>query len=187
MNCYGGWAPELRHPIETIGYDQYLNAVVISIEILKDQVEAFYISGGMYDSLHRTECETVKPELAKRLAEKNVEIDINTDEESVTNAMIMKKFLSTWKEKYSRCTPIIFVDEVRYEINNFTFEYYCKELGIDGLNARDVVVPIARLDIHPHSTVEKQTEKLNLMREKGVEYVENIELEVRKEHLKKKK
>lgn len=186
MNCYGAWAPELRHPIETVGYNQYLNVFVGAVFVLKDQIEAVYISGGMYDSLDRTECETVKPELLRRFEEKNIPFSIQTDEESITSTMIMKKFLETWKNEYAKCTPIIFVDEVRYEINKFTFEYYCKEFGIDGLKSRDAVAPIARLDIHPRSTVEKQAEKLALMKKKGVEYVENIELEVRKKHLKKK-
>lgn len=186
MNCYGAWDPKARHPIETKGYDQYLNAVVGKIATLEDQITAFWISGGMYDSLHRTECETVKPELKKRLAEKNIKLKINTDEESITSAMIMKKFLSTWKEKYADCEPIIFVDKVRYEINKYTLGYYCDELGISNLQAEQVIVPIERSDIHPYSTPEKQAEKLRLMKEKGVEYVEKLILEARKEHLKLK-
>ncbi len=186
MNCYGAWDPERRHAVETKGYDQYLNAVVDKISTLKDQIMAFWISGGMYDSLHRTECETVKPELEKRLAEKNIKLEINTDEESITSAMIMEKFLSTWQKEFSDCDAIIFVDKVRYEINKFTFEYFCKKLGIKGLIAQAVVIPIDRSDIHPHSTPEFQAKKLALMKEKGVPYVESLEKEVRKEHLKNK-
>lgn len=186
VNCYGAWDPESRWSIETIGYDQYLSAVVRSIEVLKDRIEAFYISGGMYDSKSRVECETVKPELEKRLSEKNIKLDINTDEESITSVMIMKKFLETWKEKYTKCEPIIIVDKVRYEVNKFTFEYFCKELKITSISVVDTIIPFERLDNHPNGTTEKQAEKLKLMKEKGVEYVESIIKEARKEHLKKK-
>ncbi|MCX6810619.1 MAG: hypothetical protein NTY30_02710 [Candidatus Berkelbacteria bacterium] len=185
MNCYGAWDPESRHKVETTGYDQYLNTVVKKISTLKNRIAAFWISGGMYDSLHRTECETVKPELKKRFDANNINLEISTDEDSITSAMIMKKFLQVWKDKYFDCEPIIFVDQVRYEINKYTFEHYCKELGIKKLEAEKVIIPVERLDIHPNSTPEFQSRKLTLMKEKGVEYVEELEKEVRKEHLKK--
>lgn len=185
MNCYGAWDPESRWSIETIGYDQYLDAVIRSIELLNGRIEAFYISGGMYDSRGRTECETVKLELEKRLSEKNIKLDINTDEESITSTMIMRKFLETWKKEYAKYEPIIIVDKVRYEVNKFTFEYYCKEFKITSLKAIDTIIPFERLDNHPNGTAEKQAEKLRVMKEKGIEYVESIILDKRKEHLKK--
>lgn len=185
MNCYGGWAPNLRQPIETIGYNQYLNDFVEAVSIIADQIEAIYISGGMYDSLNRTECETVRPELEKRLQKVGINIEIQTDENSLTSASIMYKFLKTWKEKYSDCVPILFVDAVRYKINMFTCEYYCKELKID-LNPIDVLVPLIRLDNNQNSTLEAQDKKLQVIKEKGVEYVEKLELEIRKGHIDKR-
>jgi hypothetical protein len=185
MNCYGGWAPKLRQPIETIGYNQYLNDFVEAMSIIADQIEAIYISGGMYNSLNRTECETVKPELEKRLQKVGINIKVQTDEKSLTSASIMHEFLNTWKEKYSDCIPILFVDAVRYKTNTFTCEYYCKELKID-LNPIDVLVPLMRLDNNQNSTQEAQDKKLQAMKEKGVEYVEKLELEIRKEHIDKK-
>ena len=187
VNCYGAWAPEDRSPVETLGYDQYLNDVVGAIASLKNRIGEIFISGGMYDKKGRTECETVKPELEKRLIKFGINKEIKTDEESVTSASIMKKFLTRWKEEYSDLTPVIFVDQVRLEVNTFTFEHFCKELKIKNLNTKSVIVPIKRLDDHPHSTTEAQGKKLKLMKERGIDYVENLECEARKEHILRKK
>lgn len=185
MNCYGGWAPEFRSSIETKGYDQYLNEFVRKITPLKNKIKAIYISGGMYDPLGRTECETTKPELEKRMTSAGIEFPIDSDEESVTSASIMEKFLTVWKEKFFETIPLLFVDEVRYEINCFTFHYFCQKLKIEDLKAENVIIPLARLDDHPNSTKEMQDKKLKLMQEKGVAYVEELERKARKEHLKK--
>lgn len=186
MNCYGAWAPELRHPIETIGYNSYLNDFIEAIVPLASEVADIYISGGMYDSLDRTECETTKPELEKRFRKLGLNFLIKTDEKSVTSIDIMERFLTTWKNQYPDTIPILFVDEPRYETNCFTFEYFCQKYGINNLDAKSVIISLARLDNHPNSTLETQAEKLKLMKEKGVEYVNGLEHKDRKEYLDKK-
>lgn len=187
IDCYGAWAPELRRPIETIGYDQYLNSVVKAIVSLSSRIEDIYISGGMFDSLNRTECETTKPELEKRLREYGLNFSIKSDEDSFTTIENMKTFLETWQNKFSHTIPVITVDTVRYETNCYIFEYFCQKLNIQGLKAREVIIPFPRLDDHPDSTYETQQEKIMLIKEKGVDYVLKLQQELRKDHILKNK
>lgn len=186
MNCYGSWAPELRHPIETIGYNQYLDAFVESISLFKERISDIYISGGMFDANDMSECETTKPELERRFKNKRMETNIKTDEDSFTSASIMKKFLTTWKNNYQETIPLIFIDEARFETNKYSFEQFCKELGID-LDPLSTIIPLPRPDNHPHSTKEFQQQKVELMKEKGIDFVEEAELEKRKEHIEKRR
>jgi len=180
MNCYGAWAPELRSSVETKGYSEYLDGVIKYILPIKNQIRAFYISGGMIDQEGRTECQTVKPELGKRFAANDIDIKINADEESVTSSSIMKTFLLTWMDEYPKCKPLIFVDQVRFHTNSYAFEYYCQKFGIRDLKANEVIIPIDRSDTHPHSTIEYQNKKLETMKQVGVEEVERREIESRK-------
>lgn len=187
MNCYGSWAPELRHPIETIGYDQYLNAFVEAATLFKDRIADIYISGGMFDENNMTECETTKPELEKRFKNKGIEINIKVDEDSFTSASIMKKFLTTWQTSYRDCLPLLFVDENRYETNSYFFNEFCRDLDISDLKLLDTIVPLPRLDNHPHSTKDYQKQKIAIMKEKGIDFMEKSELEKRKVHVEKRK
>lgn len=180
MTCYGGWAPDLRSRIEIRGHDEYLNGVVDFVVKNNKNIVSFFISGGMFDSKGRTECETVRPELIRRLAVKGIQINIETDKKSITGQEIMEKFLSTWQSEYSDADPVLFVDQVRAEVNRYSFHYYCKKLGIDNLN-EDVIHPLHRLDDHPDSTLEKQAKKLKMMKEKGVDFVEKEERKIRLE------
>ena len=72
INCYGAWAPDLRHPVETIGYDQYLEGATNALVALNEHIKAIYVSGGMIDQVGRTECETTVPEILRRLNRKGV-------------------------------------------------------------------------------------------------------------------
>lgn len=179
MNCYGGWDPSLRSEIETAGYSQYLDAFVDKVFLIEDQIGAIYISGGMHDSLGRTECETTKPELEKRFGAKGLNIEINVDEESVTSQMVLVKFLETWQKKCSEMQPLLFVDENRYETNLFVFKYYVLKMKL-GLVAEEVIIPLPRADDHPHSTKEFQAKKIEKMKELGVEEVGRLEIEARR-------
>jgi hypothetical protein len=172
INCYGAWDPSLRHPIETIGYDQYLTAVVAALAPLKDRVEQIYISGGMLDEAGRTECATVKPELTRRLRLAGIEVPIVTDEDSVTSVEIAKKFVTTVLAHYPNHIPLLFVDAVRAEVNNYVVDHYFTEAGKPLASTRTVVVPLPRLDIHPNSTPEVQQAKLAEMKEKGIEVID---------------
>jgi hypothetical protein len=184
VNCYGAWAPGLRHPVETIGYDQYLEGVANALAALKDQIEAVYVSGGLRDQHGRTECETTIPELQRRLEAKSASgLKFVADEASVTSITIARTFLDTWQAKYPRHTPILFCDQVRSETNAYTLEYLAKKAGYDLPPLSEVLVPIPRLDNHPNSTPEKQAEKLKYMREKGIEEVEKMEIEARHNRL----
>ena len=178
MNCYGGWDPSLRSEVETAGYSQYLDAFVDNVLSREDQIGAVYISGGMHDSLGRTECETTKPELEKRLEAKGLNIEINVDEESVTSQMILVKFLKTWQKEYHKMQLLLFVDENRYETNLFVFKYYALKMKLD-LVAEEVIVPLPRADDHPHSSKELQAKKIEKMKELGVEEVGRLETEAR--------
>jgi hypothetical protein len=179
MNCYGGWDPSLRSEVETAGYSQYLDAFVDNVFTRKDQIGTIYISGGMHDSLGRTECETTKPELEKRFEEKGLNIEINIDEQSVTSQMILVKFLETWQKKYPEMQPLLFVDENRYETNLFVFKYYIEKMKL-GLTADEVIIPLPRADDNPHSTKEFQSKKIEKMKELGVEEVGQLEIEARR-------
>jgi len=182
MNCYGGWDPSLRHPIETIGYDQYLDAFVNIVDLLSDRVGVILISGGTKDQFRRTECETTKPELEKRLKSLGISTNILTDEESVTSQMILAKFLKTWQEEYNDFLPLLFVDDNRFLTNLFVFEHYAKKYGIN-LKPRDVIVPLQRIDNHPHSTKEFQAEKIKKMKELGIEEFSRQEIKERADRL----
>jgi len=183
MNCYGSWAPHLRREIETLGYDHYLDDTVQFIAKIADRVEAFYISGGMYDADGKTECETTKPELLKRFNKVGVDLQIQTDEGCFTSTAIMKKFLTTWRKEYLDCSPIIIVDKARLAVNQYVFDYFCHQLSIENLSANEVVVSFERLDDHPNSQPLAQEQKLKILKEIGVEAVDKLELEARKEHI----
>ncbi|HSI20749.1 MAG TPA: hypothetical protein VLA04_03545, partial [Verrucomicrobiae bacterium] len=123
INCYGHWDPENRNPVETAGYDQYLTGVTQALYALQDRVGAVYISGGMYDSLHRTECATTAPEILRRLSALKSNIrTILADESSVTSISIAKKFLDTWEKEYPNHAPLLFCDEVRFPANAYVLE-----------------------------------------------------------------
>jgi len=187
INCYGAWDPINRSPVETIGYDQYLDGVVRALGVLDGRLQAVYIAGGMYDSLGKTECETVAPELLRRLRSNNSAVsEIAADEMSVTSIGIARTFLQTWQEKHSDTIPLLFCDQVRYATNAYVLEYFIKELSIPAPPVVEMLVPIERLDTHPNSTPGKQAEKLATLREKGVLECERIELEARKEHVARK-
>lgn len=172
INCYGAWDPNLRHPIETIGYDQYLSAIVAALAPLKERVDQIYISGGMFDELGRTECETVQPELVHRLTRAGITTPITIDEESVTSVEIAKKFVTTVTQHYPNHTPLLFVDSVREAVNQYVIEHYYTEAGKPLTSAQTVIVPLPRLDIHPQSTPEAQAAKLALMKEQGIEAID---------------
>lgn len=181
VNCYGSWAPGLRHPVETIGYDQYLEAVTRAITSVQDRVELIYVSGGMRDAMGRTECETTVPELQRRLRERGVShLVIKTDEGSITSMSIVKKFLQTWQAHHPKTIPLLFCDQVRYDTNAYSLEYFAKKFGYSIPPVNELLVPFPRLDNHPNSTPEKQAEKLKYLQEKGVEEVERLEIEARR-------
>lgn len=179
INAYGSWDPELRDPVETIGYNQYLNEVASHLAVLKDRVQAVYLSGGMKDANGQTEAATTIPELEKRLAARGVTLTIQADEQSLTSISIVKKFLQTWQEQYAECHPLLFCDEVRYATNAYVLEQLAQQQGITLPPVNQVLVSIKRLDIHPNSTQEKQQEKLERMRERGIDAVEEEELALR--------
>lgn len=166
INCYGAWDPQHRHPLETLGYDQYLDGVVQRLRPLADRVTAIYLSGGMLDAEGKSECETTEPELAKRLAAVGISVPIHPDEESLTTTTIVRTFLKTAREQYPQETPLLFVDDARYDMNLFLLGYF----GVS--EARSIVVPLPRVDSSPQSTRESQTTKINRMREEGVEKIE---------------
>ena len=181
MNCYGAWDPSLRRPIETIGYDQYLDAFVAAVKPFEGSIGGIVISGGMLDALGRTECATTKPELERRLTAAGLEgIGIETDEESLTSMSIARRFVQRATEQLDTVTPLLFVDAVRYESNLFTVQYFCDKLSSPINDVRKVIVPLPRLDDDPHSTREFQEKKLAMMKEKGIEAIERSEEESRK-------
>lgn len=171
INCYGAWDPQTRSKIETTGYDSYLNNVVSSIAALDGEI-TIYLSGGMLDQKGLTECQTTGPELEKRLKKAGVYQKINYDEDSLTSISIVRKFINTWQENYSDCTPVLFCDLVRYEINLFVLKEILKQKNISQLDPDKVVTAFERLDDHPHSTPEKQHEKLLLLQKHGIDKIE---------------
>ncbi len=181
VNCYGAWAPDLRHPIETIGYDQYLEGITNAIATIADRIEVIYASGGMVDQQGRTECATTIPELMQRMKTKSSnQFTIQADEDSLTSISIARKFLQVWSTQYPETTPLLFCDQVRYDTNAFVLEQLAKQNGLELPNIASILIPIHRLDIHPNSTPEKQAEKLKVMKEKGVDEVEKMEIEARR-------
>ena len=179
INCYGGWNPALRDPIEMKGYDQYLAGVVNYLKHLKGEIEAIYLSGGMLDQNGLTECRTVAPELQNRLASVGITEPIKCDEESVTSPSIVRKFLLTWRGKYPDYQPILFTDKVRFITNSYSLEYFSKKYNIALSPIKKILIPIERPDTHPHSTVEYQKQKLERMKEEGVEAIEAEEIQKR--------
>lgn len=180
INCYGGWNPDLRDPAETRGYDQYLDGVVHHLNDLEGGIEAIYLSGGMLDSDGQTECETTGPELKKRLSKIGINLPIQYDEESVTSPSIARKFLQTWREEYTGCQPILFTDKVRFITNAYSLKYFSQKYQIELPPIEKILIPIERLDIHPHSTIEYQKQKLERMKKEGVEAIEREEIEKRR-------
>lgn len=177
VNCYGAWDPQLRHPVETIGYDQYLEAIANSLVALKNRLAVVYVSGGMRDAKGRTECATTVPELAHRLVRKGAAgITIKADEDSLTSMTVAKTFLNTWQGQHPECTPILFCDQVRFHVNAYTLAYYAGKFGYFMPPLQELLIPLARPDTHPNSSPEKQAEKLKLLKEKGVEEVERLEI-----------
>jgi hypothetical protein len=184
VNSYGPWSPEFRTPVETIGSDMYLNQVADAIVVFKNRVSDIYVSGGMYDAENLTECETVIPELKRRLAARGfARPTIHPDEGSVTSITIIRTFLETWHKSYSHHTPVFFTDEARYTTNAYIMEYFVKKLGLQFPPIDEVMIPVRRIDDHPDSSPEKQAEKLHKMKTLGVEEVERQRIQARKEHL----
>ena len=180
MNCYGAWAPELRDPIETAGYSEYLDAVVDHLAVLKSRLSALYVSGGMRDEQGRTECETTIPELRKRLEVKGItDLEIVADEESLSSITIDRIFLRTWRDRYSDHYAILFCDEARYPTNAYVLEYFGAMFGIELPPISEILIPLNRRDIHPNSRPEVQVKKLLEMKMLGVEEVERRIVESR--------
>ncbi|MEI6477689.1 MAG: hypothetical protein WCO52_01765 [bacterium] len=187
INCYGAWDPEHRPKLENDGYGEYLDGVVDLLLAHKDTVSAVHISGGMYDSQGKTECETTIPELEKRLAAKGVSgWAFMADERSVTSISIVRTFLQAWKNEYPGHDALLVIDEVRYPTNAYALEYLAEKMEMQIPPSDQVLVSIPRPDTHPHSTPEFQAKKLEEMKEKGVEEVEREGMEARKEHLTRK-
>ena len=177
INCYGAWAPDLRQPIETIGYDQYLSGVTSAVVSLKDQVDTIYVSGGLLDKNGRSECATTIPELQRRLSTVGVSrVTIQADESSITSISIARKFLEVWHSEYPETIPMLFCDQVRYETNLFILDHLKKVNQYVLPPLREILIPIPRLDNHQNSTPEKQAEKLNHMRQLGVDEVERLQI-----------
>jgi hypothetical protein len=186
VNCYGAWDPQLRQPLETIGYNEYLNGVAEAIFALRERIRVVYVSGGMYDERGLTECETTIPELKRRLETKGMSVpEIMADEESVTSITIVKTFLRVWQEQYADHQAVLFCDAIRYHTDAYVLEHFAAKFGYDLPLVREILVPFPRLDPHPHCAPEKQAEKLEKMKKDGVEEVERAGMEARKEHLKK--
>lgn len=180
INCYGGWNPELRDCIEMEGYSRYLQDIVNYLAKIKSRIRVIYLSGGMLDKDGRTECETVGPELSKRLSKIGIDLPIQYDEDSVTSPSIARKFLQTWRKEYPDCQPILFTDQVRFITNSYSLEYFSQKYGIDLPSIEKILIPIERQDTHPHSTIEYQEEKLERMKKEGVEAVETEEIRERR-------
>lgn len=181
INCYGAWDPINRKPVEMIGYNHYLDGVVSALALVKDRVKAIHLSGGMLDEQGRTECATTKPELERRLKAVGIMTPITTDEDSITSAEIVKRFVTAINAEYKDYTPLLFCDMVRRETNNFLLEEYAKLAGAP-VTSRDIIVPIERLDSHPNSTPEVQKEKLAQMKEQGIEAIDDQIAEARRKH-----
>ena len=182
VNCYGAWDPQLRHPVETIGYDHYLQSIADALAALKDRIEVVYVSGGLVDAKGRTECATTIPELARRIKQKGAgNVTLKADEISLTSMTVAKTFLNTWQDQHHEAQPILFCDHVRYQVNAYTLAYYAGKFGYFVPPISELLIPIVRLDTNPNSTPEKQAEKLKLMKEKGVEEVERLEIEARRD------
>ncbi len=168
INAYGAWDATLRDPIEMRGYDQYLDALVNYLKNVNGQVKAVYFSGGMLDTKGRTECETVIPILKQRLAEYGIVVPIHADTESITSIGIAQKFVHTYLSTYANHQPLLFCDEVRVEVNTYAVQYFLDESGRPDISASSVVIGLPRQDIHPHSTIQHQQEKLTHMKQVGV-------------------
>jgi len=179
VNCYGGWAPEERHPIETIGYSQYLDGVVSAILPISNHVDVIWVSGAMIDSQGRLESETTAAEISRRLDRQGISIEIKTDSESITSMSIARKFLHTWHSEFPDHIGLLTCDQVRYESNMWMLTDLAQQENIEIPTAREILIPLHRVDIHPNSTPEKQAEKLALMREKGIAWVEAEEIKAR--------
>ncbi len=186
VNCYGGWDPDRRNPLETIGYNHYLNQVVEALVVLKDQLGAIHVSGGMYDDKGQTEIETTIPELKRRLRLQGIQTEIHGDDESVTSISIVKKCLSTLKHYYPDDAPILVSDTFRAEINRYTVQEVAAQLGLV-VEPRKVVLAFDRQDDHPHSTIEQQAKKLARMKKIGADAMEREDMAERQAHIKKKK
>jgi len=171
LNCYGHWQPETRQPIEMIGYNQYLNAFIKAVVLLKDRIEAIYISGGLLNSQGQSEAETLKLEIKKRLNSTKINLPIYLDEKSLSTITITRVFVKTIKEKYPNYIPILVCDEVRYKTNCYLIEYFSKQFNFK-LDPKETVLPLPRIDTHPNSTIEAQSQKLQAMKLEGVEEIE---------------
>lgn len=161
LNTYGGWSPIERHAIETIGLDQYLRGVVQAVSSLGNRITAIHLSGGQRDSQGRSECATFAAELRRRLDTVGAPIiPLHLDEASTNAADIAKTFLTTWQDAYGHCTPLLFTDTVRYDVNAHLLSEQAKALHITIPPTVEMLVPLDRLDIHPESTPQAQAEKL---------------------------
>lgn len=179
INCYGTWDPQLRDPVETEGYNQYLNAIAEYLSTIKEQIDTIYISGGMLDTLGRTECQTVKPELEQRLSSIGITTSIQTDEESLTSISIVKKTIATWHDRFPNHQLILICDSVRAEVNKYVLEQVLAQHNVTDVAADNIVVSFPRKDTHPHSTPEFQAKKLQAMKEKGIDAIDQMIIDKR--------
>jgi len=179
INCYGGWDPARRHPIETMGYSQYLDGIVEGLATIKSRIAAIYISGGMVDALGQTECSTTGPELVRRLKQKGIQESLLYDEVSVTTPTIVHRWIETIRAEYPGKSTVLFCDEARIEINRNLAGYYAEKLGEDPEVWKWSIYGIDRPDITERSTKEYQATKWQRMLAEGVEHVENEEMALR--------
>lgn len=180
INCYGGWNPDFRDSIEMEGYSQYLQGVVDYLNGIEGKIAAIYLAGGMLDKDGRTECKTVGPEFKKRLSKAGIDLPVQYDEESITSPSIARNFLLTWHKRYADCQPLLFTDKVRFITNAYSLEYFSQKYHIALPSIVQVLIPIKRQDTHPHSTTKYQQQKLERMKNEGVEVLEMEEVQQRR-------
>ena len=168
-NSYGAWAPDVRHPLEVIGHNDYLNGLADAVSILKSRVSLLYVSGGQRDVKGLSECDTVIPELNRRLERRVVRsVRIISDDESQDGIAVINTFLAVWQADYARHQPLLFTDEARYAVNAYLLDFLAKKMGFE-LQPEHVLVPIRRLDIHPSSSPAYQAHKLVRLKREGLE------------------
>lgn len=179
LMCYGHWNPAYRPPLETIGHNQYLDKFVESMIPIKERVDYIYISGGVIDSRGKTEYQTVKPELDRRLSEVDLKVPLLADVGSIVDISSIKTFCKTLKETYSNHTPLLFCSSARYQVDYFLLDYFGKQFGLS-LNPAATVVPLSVIDIRPDSHPRTLEDLMKRMRAEGVEKVESQEVDKRR-------
>ena len=175
LNCYGGWDPKMRHPLETAGYHLYLDGIVQCLEPLQKRIQAVYLSGGMRDRFGRTECETTGVELHRRMQARGMDREIIYDEESVTTAGVVRKWVDTVSEKYPESSTILICDSARETINRNLAEYVAKKKKLDPAQWRWSILALPRPDITEQSTAAYQAEKWERMQAEGIEIFDEKE------------